>query len=353
MSLGARDVAFRVLLRVHGGGYASDLLRQADLNTRDAALAEHIVLGSLRRQNQLDFLIGHYSGRPHHKLDTEVRIALRMGIYQIRYLDRIPVHAAVAESVELVKRARKRSAAGFVNAVLRQANREPVKWPDQAIELCVPAWILERWQTQYGAEAAVQIARAALEEPETLVNPATGRRQDIGSQSIVPLLEIEPGMTVLDLCAAPGNKTAQALALGARVIACDRYPRRLAEVPAEALRVALDATQSLPFRQNVLFDRILVDAPCSGTGTLGRNPEIKWRLQPTDLTAFQERQKRILSTALQHLSAGGRLVYSTCSLESEENEKAVAGFHVLETRTRLPGRDSGDGFFSAVIVIAL
>jgi 16S rRNA (cytosine967-C5)-methyltransferase len=349
MSLGARDVAFRVLLRVDRGGYASDLLRQADLNAREAALAENIVLGSLRRQSQLDFLIAHYSGRPKQKLDTEVRIALRMGIYQILYLDRIPVHAAVAESVELVKRARKTSAAGFVNAVLRKANRDPVKWPDLATELSVPAWILERWQMQYGAEAATAIARAALEEPETLVNPATGRRQDIGSQLIVPLLNIEPGMTVLDLCAAPGNKTAQELALGAKVIACDRYPRRLAEVPSQALRVALDATQSLPFGRS--FDRILVDAPCSGTGTLGRNPEIKWRLQPADLPAFQERQKEILQRALEHLSAGGRLVYSTCSLESEENEKIVAGLNIVETRTRLPGRDSGDGFFSAVIAL--
>jgi 16S rRNA (cytosine967-C5)-methyltransferase len=345
----ARAAAFRVLLRAGGGGYASDLLRRecASLNARDAGLAETIALGCLRFQGQLDFLIARYSGRPQPKLDDEVRIALRMGIYQVRYLDRIPAHAAVAESVELVKRAKKTSAAGLVNAVLRKANREPVEWPDQSTELSVPAWMLARWQRQYGAAAARNVALAALGEPEVYISPETGRQQDIGSQSIVALLALEPGMTLLDLCAAPGNKTAQALASGAKVVACDRYLRRLAEVPAEARRVALDATEPLPFSRT--FDRILIDAPCSGTGTLARNPEIKWRLQPGDLAAFQARQKKMIGRALPHLNAGGRLVYSTCSLESEENEDVVAGLNVLETRMRLPGRDPGDGFFAAVI----
>jgi 16S rRNA (cytosine967-C5)-methyltransferase len=347
----ARAAAFRVLLRAGGGGYASDLLRRecANLNARDAGLAEAIALGCLRYQSQLDFLIARYSGRSQPKLDEEVRVALRMGIYQIRYLDRIPAHAAVTESVGLMKRAKKTSAAGFVNAVLRKADREPVEWPDEATECSVPAWMLARWQRQYGAEAARNIALAALEEPEVYINPETGRQQDIGSQSIVALLALDPGMTFLDLCAAPGNKTAQALALGARVVACDRYLRRLADVPTEARRVVLDATEPLPFSRT--FDRILIDAPCSGTGTLARNPEIKWRLQPGDLAAFQARQKKMIERALPHLNAGGRLVYSTCSLESEENEDVVAGLNVLETRMRLPGRDAGDGFFAAVIAL--
>ena len=213
---------------------------------RDLALAESIVLGCLRYQAQLDYLIEFFSGRKQPKLDDVVRIALRMGIFQLRYLDRIPAHAAVTESVELVKQAHKRSAAGFVNAVLRKVNRSPIAWPDQATELSLPAWMLERWQQQYGEQEAAAIARAALEQPEAVINPDTGRQQDPGAQSIVPLLEIEPGMTVLDLCAAPGNKTAQILALGARVVACDRYLKRLADVPAEAQRVVLDAATALP-----------------------------------------------------------------------------------------------------------
>lgn len=345
----AREIAFQILKRVHEGGYASDLLlrQSAGLPARDAALGEIIVFGCLRFQAQLDFLIDHFAGRPQPKLDLEVRIALRMGIYQLRYLERIPSHAAVTESVDLVKRARKLSAAGFVNAVLRKANRKPVRWPDLATELSIPAWMLERWRIQYGPDAAEKIARAALEQPESPLNPETGRRQDQGSQSIVPLLQIEPGMTVLDLCAAPGNKTAQMLAAGGRVVACDRSLARLREVPEAALRVVLDAGAPLPFA--VKFDRILVDAPCSGTGTLSRNPEIKWRMQPSDILRFPPIQRRMLRTALECLKPGGRLVYSTCSLEPEENDQVVAGLPVLDTRLRLPGRDPGDGFYASLL----
>ncbi len=347
----AREIAFRVLGRVHEGGYATDLLRRESADARDLALAESIVLGCLRYQAQLDYLIELFSGRKQLKLDQEVRIALRMGIFQLRYLDRIPAHAAVGESVELVKQSHKRSAAGFVNAVLRKVNRNPITWPDrasdQAIELSLPAWMLERWQHQYGEQAAAGIARAALEEPPAVIHPITGRQQDPGAQSIVPLLEIQPGMTVLDLCAAPGNKTAQILALGGHVVACDRYLRRLQEVPAEARRVVLDAAAALPF--STKFDRILVDAPCSGTGTLARNPEIKWRLRPTDLARFAGLQRAILGNALLQLKPGGKLVYATCSLEREENEDVVAGLPVASTHLRLPGRDPGDGFFAAVL----
>ena len=349
----ARVITFRILTKVHAGGYASDLLRHeaAALDTRDAALAETLVFGCLRYQSQLDFLIAHFSGRPQPKLDLEVRMALRMGIFQLRYLDRIPAHAAVAESVELVKSARKRSAAPFVNAVLRKVNRLPVRWPDRATELSIPAWMLARWERHFGPAIATGIAQAALAESEVYTNAATGRQQDIGAQSIVPLLEIEPAMTLLDLCAAPGNKTAQAIAAGARVTACDRYLRRLAEVPDQAARVALDAAEPLPFSlsESALFDRILIDAPCSGTGTLARNPEIKWRLEASDLPVFQARQRKMIERALPYLRPGGRLVYATCTLEPEENEAVVEGFRVVATHSRIPGRDSGDGFFAAVI----
>ncbi|HXP86328.1 MAG TPA: transcription antitermination factor NusB [Bryobacteraceae bacterium] len=349
----ARETAFHILERVHGGGYAADLLLReaAPFEARDAALAETLVFGCLRFQAQLDYLIELFSGRKQPKLDEEVRIALRLGIYQLRYLDRIPAHAAVTESVDLVKRAHKRSAAGFVNAVLRKVHRNPVTWPDQATELSIPRWMLERWQRHFGADQAAAIARAALAEPETTINPVTGRSQDIGSRFIVPLLEIEPGMLLLDLCAAPGNKTAQAIAAGARVVACDRYLRRLREVPDAAMRVALDASAPLPFATK--FDRILVDAPCTGTGTLARNPEIKWRLRPADIDRLAALQRSILPRALEHLKPAGRLVYSTCSLEPEENKAIAAalppGFKLLSTQLHLPGREAGDGFFAAVI----
>jgi 16S rRNA (cytosine967-C5)-methyltransferase len=380
MARSPRTIAFHTLLDVHRGGYAADLLYAAtrNIDSRDAGLTEEIVFGVLRFQAQLDFLIRHYSGRGAEKLDPEVRIALCMGIYQLRYLERIPAHAAVSESVQLVRLARKASAAGFVNAVLRKVDRQPVGWPDRAVDLSHPTWMLERWDRQYGAEASQAIARANLRKPETYIRVPPGetapagaepcaevpgcwllasrgfkgaipfRTQDISSQAIVPLLDLRPGQTYLDLCAAPGNKTAQALESGVRAIACDIHHHRLQSLASLAAGlVVLDATAPLPFACR--FGRILLDAPCSGTGTLARNPEIKWRLQPRDLQAFHQRQAALLAGAMHVLAPGGRLVYSTCSLEREENEDVVAAYNVIRTFQRIPGRDRGDGFFAAVI----
>ena len=178
-----------------------------------------------------------------------------------------------------------------------------------------------------------------------------GRIQDIGSQAVVPLLKLEPGRTFLDLCAAPGNKTAQALESGVVAVACDLHWRRLKNLlPLGCNLVVLDATRPLPFRRQ--FDRILVDAPCSGTGTMGRNPEIKWRLTPEDLQDLHARQVKILRNALQALAPSGVLVYSTCSLECEENENVVeeaTGRHVPPVLQRIPGITPGDGFFGFVL----
>jgi 16S rRNA (cytosine967-C5)-methyltransferase len=343
----ARQIAFDILLKVSRGGYASDLLLKnlTGLDPRDAALASEIVFGCLRYQAQLDYLISRWVPRAP---DPEIQIVLRMGIYQLRYLDRIPSHAAVSESVELAKRARKPAAAGLVNAVLRKVDRQPVVWPDQATEFSVPAWLFEKWTRQFGPESAARIAATFLHPVETYVS-STGRIQDISAQSVTPHLDLQPGMTFLDLCAAPGNKTAQALELGARVIACDVHWHRLKSLRnLDCPLVVLDGTRSLPFHAE--FDRILVDAPCSGTGTLGRNPEIKWRLQPADLTDLHRKQVALLSNALQHLRPGGKLVYATCSLEEEENRLVVEALPgSWQIHERLPGVDPGDGFFVAVL----
>jgi len=372
----ARSTAFDVLTRVESGSYASDLLFAQSLSPRDAALASEIIYGTLRRQAQLDYLIALHAPA---RLDTAVRIALRVGIYQLRHLDRVPPHAAVTESVELVKRARKRSAAGLVNAVLRKIDRKPVLWPARAIELSQPQWLIDQWDREFGSETATRIAEAFLERPEIyLRNPPPGhslqlepteiagafrvlsgdttniRLQDIGSQSIVPLLGLESGQTFLDLCAAPGNKTTQALESGVRGIACDIHLHRLRQFTG-CPRVVLDATRLLSFSGD--FDLNLLDAPCSGTGTLARNPEIRWRIQLSDVLELHEKQTVLLRQALLALCAHGRLVYSTCSLERQENEDVVARvisetagkFRVIETRRRTPGVDPGDGFFAAVI----
>jgi 16S rRNA (cytosine967-C5)-methyltransferase len=179
--------------------------------------------------------------------------------------------------------------------------------------------------------------------------------QDIGSQSIIPLLDLHPGLTYLDLCAAPGNKTIQALETPLPLaVACDISWNRLREVPPVCPRVVLDAAQPLPF--SAKFDRILIDAPCSGTGTLSPNPEIKWRLTEQDLYRFREKQRQIALEAAKLLAPSGKLLYATCSLEYEENEDVVR--HLLANGPslalerevwRLPGRDPGDGFYAAAL----
>lgn len=380
----ARLVAFDVLLGVEEGSYASDDLRtrSVTLSGRDAGLAAQIVFGCLRFQNQLDFLIAKYSGRPVADLDPEVRIALRGAVFQLRYLERVPPHAAVDNSVEFVKK-RQRAATGFTNAVLRKVNRDAMVWPDRATALSCPEWLLRRWQYSFGEELAEGIARAALEEPDHYVRIATGKEMpacleaeatempgcyrvrtitsaslrfhDIGSQSIVPHLHLKPGQSFLDLCAAPGNKVAQALETPLkRAVACDVSPERIGNIEASCQRVVLDATEPLPF--SLKFERILVDAPCAGTGTLAGNPEIKWRIRPGDFGRFHVKQAAILTNALRMLAEGGKLVYATCSLEHEENEDVVKEvlahfpqFRCEKETYRLPGREEGDGFYAAVI----
>lgn len=370
----ARQAAFGALLAIGRGAWSAEALaaKSVHLEPRDAALASDIVFGVVRRRGELDFLIGQYSKRKTETLDPAVRIALEMALYQIRFLERVPAHAAVNDSVELVRRAGKTSAASFVNAILRRAIREPIEVPDS---LSTPQWLLQRWVSQYGEQTALGIARASLRPPERFIrvgnttpppgaqqtaisgcylletgDPGPFRYQDIGSQAVVPLLDLEPGHSFLDLCAAPGNKTAQALETRVRAIGCDVHVSRAKLLLSLGIPVvALDAAKPLPF--DLKFDRILVDAPCSGTGTLSRNPEIKWRLKPEDILDLQSRQKAILRNALRQLKPGGLLVYSTCSLEREENQEVVeaSGAEVAEVLQRIPGRDRGDGFFAAVL----
>jgi len=373
----ARKAAFAALLAVDRGAWSAEALaaKSIHLDSRDAGLASDIVFGVLRRRGELDDVIRRYSKVPLDRLDPEVWIALEMAFYQMRFLDRVPSHAVVNDAVELARRSGTASAASFVNAVLRQSQRKPVE-TDEA--LSTPAWLLDRWIAQYGRETALGIAQTSLKIPERYIrvgaaqppadaepteipgcyrlpagDPGDFRFQDISAQAVVPLLRLEPGQTFLDLCAAPGNKTAQALETPLRIaVACDLHPSRARTLKNLGIPlVVLDARHPLPFADK--FDRILIDAPCSGTGTLARNPEIKWKLEAEDFPDLQERQVAILRNALTQLTPGGRLVYSTCSLEREENEDVVAasGATFLEEMRRIPGRDAGDGFFAAVLTV--
>jgi 16S rRNA (cytosine967-C5)-methyltransferase len=393
----AREIAYKILRRVDSGrGFAVDLLHDppvTGLRERDQRLAMELVMGVLRWRGELDFLIQQLSGKAMKYFDPEVKIVLRMGIYQIGFLEKIPKSAAVNESVELVKAARKRSAAGLVNAVLRKcqspthrARREAdVEFAEKALR-ALPDWLRARWERNFGDDVVQALAVASVSVPPTTlrvtgakweeveeelrregiktrpglssnqalivesgtVQASTAWRegrvviQDEASQLVATLLSPQPGERVLDLCAAPGIKTGQiAAAMGrGHLVACDLSAKRLRTMaglarrnfPAEIRldRVRLNAAQQLPF--TCKFHRILLDAPCSGTGTLARNPEIKWRLHPKDLDRLAAIQTGMLENALQTLAPGGRLVYATCSLEPEENEHVVGA--VLEN---IPG----------------
>src|SRR6202521_5417707 len=397
----ARAVAFEILLRVEREeSYAAELLhseRLVKLSSRDHGLATELVMGVLRWQSLLDQRLAAASSQKLARLDGEVLAALRLGVYQLQFLSRVPGRAAIFESVELVKAARKRSAAPFVNAVLRTiagtGAEESVaddvltrisRSPDSitlAENAAHPVWLVERWTGHYGVEAARQICAHDQMVPDTaihihddlsnndqsnndqsnndqfdaelaaagvqlspgrllsaarrvLAGDVTGTRayregrvsiQDEASQ-LVALLAGR-GERILDCCAAPGGKAALLARRNARakVFATElhshraRLLRSLSCLP-NVLVVAADA-RHLPF--SCAFDRILADVPCSGTGTLARNPEIKWRLKAEDLYDVQSRQVAILKSALAQLAIGGRLVYSTCSLEREENEAVV------------------------------
>jgi len=382
----ARAVAFEILLRVEREqSYADELLhsaRLAKLSCRDHGLATALVMGVLRWQCLLDQRLATASSQKPERLDNEVLTALRLGVYQLQFLSRVPAHAAIFESVELVKAARKRSAGPFVNAVLRKIAgtgaknslaevdlSEISKSPDSltlAQNAAHPPWLVERWTEHYGLEAAREICAHDQTVPDTAIHihdnqadadlaaagvqlspgrllsearrvvagDVTGTRayqegrvsiQDEASQ-LVALLAGR-GETILDCCAAPGSKTALLARRNprAKVLATELHPHRarllqsLSRSPNIHV-VAADAGH-LPFSR--AFDRILADVPCSGTGTLARNPEIKWRLKAEDLQDLQSRQVAILKSALAQLATGGRLVYSTCSLEREENEAVV------------------------------
>jgi 16S rRNA (cytosine967-C5)-methyltransferase len=401
----ARATAFDILFRVEKeSSYASDLLHSAAyerLSAPDHALATEIVMGVLRWRSLLDDEIAQASSQALSKLDLEILIALRLGLYQLRWLDRVPDRAAIHESVELVKRSRKRSAAPFVNAVLRKlaasapvahelSGADTVSASPETLSRTYahPLWLVQRWANEYGLAAAhricqhdqsvpaatIRLRNAAAEiallaegvelAPGALLESArrvqrgdvtktlafrTGQVviQDEASQLVAAL--VGEGSHILDCCSAPGGKT---LAMADRnpdatITAVELHPHRARLLrrmlrpnqgsaesrPAQKINIAVADARNLPSLTR--FDRILADVPCSGTGTLARNPEIKWRLELSDLADLHERQYAILRSALAQVAAGGRLIYSTCSLEREENENVVERALAEDNRFRL------------------
>jgi 16S rRNA (cytosine967-C5)-methyltransferase len=380
----ARKAAFNVLLAVERGhAHSDDLLRGkavSELSSADRNLATALVLGTIRWQIRLDHQLDVLLKRPNGRLDAEIRIALRLGAFQILHMDRIPARAAIDESVELAKQAGHRFASGMVNAVLRKLDAAARKKfaEESAAELALaeahPQWMVERWARFYGMDATRAICRhgqvqpapiirlAGCEAESELVHSGIGleagqllavartvvsgdvtttaaihegrvRTQDEGSQLVAEIaaanLTRDDGR-ILDACAAPGGKT---LILAerntrAQIVACESSPARMEylrkRLAALGDRVECRLADAALLNEDASFDLVLADVPCSGTGTLGRNPEIRHRLRLEDLARQAERQRAILAGALRAVPVGGRVVYSTCSLEPEENEEVIA-----------------------------
>ena len=386
----ARRAALNVLRRVNEqGAYADRALHgeARDLDARERALAKRLVFGTVQRRGTLDWIIDVHVPR---RLEPQVRAALQLGLYQLLYTDVAP-HAAVAESVELAKPS---PGAKLVNAVLRKVQREGVDLPDDdtpagaAVRHSHPEWLVSLWWEWLGAEETRALL-AADNEPAELalrINPLAGvdvdlqgRREDDAlvvtgamdvlahplyaagaitpmsraSQRVARTVDPQPGERILDVCAAPGGKTTHLAALmGDRgeVVAVERHPQRAQALMAQAERlhassVRVQVADAKDITADLLggrFDRILVDPPCSGLGTLRTHPDLRWHATPESIEGLRVEQEAIVAAARGLLAPGGRLVYSTCTLSPRE--EIVEG----TTIRTLPHRDGTDGFYIAV-----
>ncbi len=424
-----RQAALEILLRIDREQSYADLLIDQELSKGvllgpDRGLLTELVFGVLRRRGSLDHIIDAFASQKSSKLERAVLVLLRLGLYQALFLDRIPVSAAVNETVKLAKAAAPH-AAGFINAVLRRADRErqTIPWPDRdtatvaflAARYSQPRWLVEQWLTQLPPHEVEQLAAATLEPPaltlrvntlkisreallEQLRDSGIASRctdyaptgihilapvhptqlpgfaeglftvQDESSQLASLLLAPSPGQRVLDLCAAPGGKAAHLALLmknNGTVLACDKDTRKLPRITETAARLGIttidtmviDGSQPITTLANQAFDRILVDAPCTGLGVIRRNPEAKWRLTAADAGRLAQLQSAILRNAAALLTPDGVLLYSTCSTSREENEAVVddflsqhPDFVIEDLRALFPDYGAlftGDGMFRA------
>jgi len=358
----ARICAYRVLLRVfEDDAYADRAFRSAAdslaLGARDRALAQRLAYGSVQRVRTLDHAIETLGRRPVRKLDPPVRAALRLGAYQLGYTD-VAAHAAANESVELVRRAGLHRAVAFTNAVMRRLSEGVAPLlaalPDGPVKESYPDWIWDVWRRDLGDEQALALMRAQNEPPETVVRLVGGEPppgavptelpdayrveridetalaagtvwpQSRGSQLAGLAVGARAGERVLDLCAAPGGKATQLAARGARVTAVEIDPGRARELRENVARlgattvsiVEADATALPP--ELAGYDRVLVDAPCSGLGVLARRPDLRWRARP-----LPELQLALLRAAADRVRPGGTVTYSVCTINTDENEQVV------------------------------
>jgi 16S rRNA (cytosine967-C5)-methyltransferase len=374
----ARAAAFDILTLVgESKGHSDELLhshRTAALSPEDRNLATALVMGVLRWQIALDARIAKLLARPGQRLAEPVALALRMGAFQLLHMDRIPAHAALSESVELCRAAGQPHATGMVNAVLRKlaaaqpSGKRIFESPAAFAErLAHPHWLVDRWIAAYDRDAALAICEYDQREPragalfpeeaphiDTDSPPSSNAapQMDDGSRLIAELAAVALPTTpdraprVWDCCAAPGGKTIQLARRlpTAEILATDISAKRLTQMStrlhyygyAQNIRCAVADASAQDNDPQAAFDLILCDVPCSGTGTLARNPEIRLRLRPEDLARHAQRQRAILSGALRRLAPGSRLLYSTCSLEPEENQRVIEAVIPTAAARQLP-----------------
>ena len=351
----ARRVAHRVLVRVFDEGAYADRAfagEAADLDVRDRGFAQRISYGAIQRVRTLDHAVEAIGGRAVAALDVPVRAALRLGAYELAYLDGVPARASVNEAVELVRVAGAGRATGLVNAVLRRVAEQirplldglPEDTPKHAaLKHSYPDWIAETWWREWGGDEALELMRAQNEPAETAVRVVgTGEArvvdrikpewleqglvwpQSRGSQLAGLAVGAQAGERVLDLCAAPGGKATQLAERAAEVVAVELHPGRARELEKNARRLgAQNVTvfnadaRELP-AELAGFDRVLVDAPCSGLGVLASRPDLRWRAQ-----ALPELQLELLRVAADRVRAGGTVTYSVCTIAAAENEQVV------------------------------
>lgn len=397
--LNPRRIALDILLRIDKEDTFADILlkdvlnREVRLKQPDKALIHELLYGTLRWRFKIDHAIGCFSSKPVPKLDPETLAILRLGTYQLLYLDRIPPHAAVDESVKLTLNYHGGRAKAFVNAILRTMNKErdriryPAEEPDLAYHLAVkhshPKWLVANYLERMPREEVEKLLHANNQVPPKVIRTNTLKIsrdelkktlseegckpvnakfspeglylkeappiqnlsafheglfqvQDESSQLVSHILQVEPSMKVLEVCAAPGGKTTHLAALmndEGEIHAIDSSPSRLEMVEGAAKRLGIksittkraDATLTLRFDRNY-FDRVLVDAPCSGLGTVRRNPDLKWKKRPEGAEELAELQAAILENAAKYVNKKGALVYSVCTINHRENELVVKKF---------------------------
>lgn len=408
----AREEALKILYRVeYEGAYPNIAIKDAlkdGFSVQDKAFVTNMVYGVINRKLTLDYIIAQKSKIKLKKLSKYILLILRMGIYQLEYMDKIPESAAVNESVKLAKRYGHSASSGYVNGILRNVAKNGFEYPKDkierlSVEFSFPMWICQKWVKEFGYEFCSELMHSFGEEPDLILRPnllkinaqelaerltqkginaKAGENcvecsgfdiandslylegyytvQDKAAMAAAIVLAPQSGETVIDMCAAPGGKTthiAELMQNQGKVLAFDIYEHKVELIYKNAQRLGLDIISSQLKDASVLdealiesADRVLCDVPCSGMGILRRKPDIKWNRKEDD--SFYQIQKKILENASKYLKKGGEIVYSTCSIEKEENEEVTnkflaenKNFQRLYEKTYYPNIDGTDGFY--------